>query len=236
MSVIMIRRTKPHKVAARKIKLIFRKEYRYFYLITVLRGVQKQIAIVYGTWVLVDVLMKKADTIAMLSMIAGFISIFFLNKLGNWMDQFGIKRMLYLDALTFIGVYLGFGFVVWGITTKIIPSHSLGLWMIYILFILDKLSFRMGMIKAVYLRSIAWSEEEITSTLSLGLSLDHVVSILAAFAGGYVWSQWGSQWVFFLAALFSLGNLFVAYRVQPDQERDLAERMKVELKETGAGV
>jgi len=87
----------------------------------------------------------------------------------------------------------------------------------------------MGMVKSIYLRSIAWNHDEVTSILSMGISLDHVVSILAAFAGGYVWSQWGSHWVFFLAAVFSLGNLYVAYRVQPDQEKEVAEKMRVEL-------
>ncbi|MFW6035638.1 MAG: MFS transporter [Halothermotrichaceae bacterium] len=229
INIIMIKRTKSHKSAFRRTKLVFRKEYRYYYLITILRGVQKQIALVYGTWVIVDILMKKADTIALLTMVVGFISIFFLNKLGKWMDHFGIKRMMYLDALTFIGVYILYGFIVWGITSKVLPGTGLGAWLIYLLFVMDRLSFRMGMIKSIYLRSIAHNKKEITSTLSMGLSLDHVVSILAALAGGYVWAQWGSHWVFFLAALFSLGNLFVAYQVQPDKERVVNQQNKKEI-------
>ena len=85
---------------------------------------------------------------------------------------------------------------------------------------------QMGMVRSVYLRSIAWDESEITSTLSMGTSLDHVVSILAAMAGGYVWMNWGSHWVFFLAAAFSLGNLYAAYRVNPEKERDIAGKMR----------
>jgi len=83
-----------------------------------------------------------------------------------------------------------------------------------------------GMVNSIYLRSIAWDHEEVTSTLSMGISLDHVVSILAAIAGGYVWTKWGSHWVFFIAAAFSLGNLYVAYCVQPDKEKALAEKMR----------
>ena len=130
------------------------------------------------------------------------------------MDQFGIKRMMYVEAFIFIGVYIVYGFMVWGITSKVLPSQGLSIWIVYLLFVLDRLSMQMGMIKSVYLRSIAWNEDEVISTLSMGVSLDHVVSILAAIAGGYIWSKWGSQWVFFLAAVFSLGNLYVAYRVQ----------------------
>jgi predicted MFS family arabinose efflux permease len=229
MTAIMIRRIKPHQAAPRKTKLVLRKQYRYFYLLTILHGVQKQVAYVYGTWVIVDLLLKKADTLALLSIVVGFVSIFFLNMIGRWMDQFGIKRMMYVDALTFIGVYIIYGFVVWGITSGVLPSQGMSIWIVYLLFVLDRLSMQIGMVKSIYLRSIAWNHDEVTSTLSMGISLDHVVSILAAIAGGYVWTQWGSQWIFFLAAAFSLGNLYVAYRVQPDKEKEVAEKMRLEV-------
>lgn len=228
INAVMILRIKPHRAAPQKIKLVLRKQYRYFYLLTVLHGVQKQIAYVYGTWVIVDLLSKKADTLAMLTIVVGFISIFLLNLIGRWMDKFGIKKMMYVDALTFIGVYIIYGFVVWGITAKVLPSQGLSVWFVYLLFVMDRMSMQFGMVKSIYLRSIAWNEDEVTSTLSMGVSLDHVVSIIAAIAGGYVWGQWGSQWVFFLAAAFSLGNLYAAYRVQPDKEKEVAERMRLE--------
>jgi len=232
MAVIMIRRIKPQKSAPRRIKLVLRKQYRYYYLLTILHGVQKQIAFVYGTWVIVDLLLKKADTLALLTIVVGFISIFFYTKLGRWMDQFGIKRMMYVDALSFIGVYVIYGFVVWGITSGVLPNQGWAIWIVYLLYVLDRLSMQIGMVNSIYLRSISWDKDEVTSTLSMGISLDHLVSILAALAGGYVWSLWGSQWVFFFAAAFSLGNLFVAYRVQPDMEKEIAEQMREKMQKT----
>lgn len=234
VSVVMIRHIKPIRFAPRKLNLVLRKQYRYFYLLTILHGVQKQIAYVYGTWVIVDILLKKADTLALLNIAVGFISIYFLNKLGTWMDKFGIKSMMYLDALTFIGIYIVYGFMVWGITSNTLPSQGFAVWAIYIIFVLDRLSMQMAMIKSVYLRSIAWDEKEVVSTLSMGVSLDHIVSIIAAIGGGYVWSKWGSQWVFFLAAMFSLGNLYVAYRIDPEKEREVAERMRLEASKVEA--
>ena len=210
MTVAMIKRMKPRRLAPQKLKLVLRKQYSHYYLLTILHGVQKQVTYVYGTWVIVDILLKRADTLALLGIVVGFISIFFLDRIGKWIDKFGIKRMMYTEALIFIGVYTVYGFVVWGITSKMLPSQGFSVWMVYLLFILDRLSMQMGMIRSVYLRSIAYNEDEVTSTLSMGVSLDHVVAILAAIAGGYIWSKWGSQWVFFLAAAFSLGNLYVA--------------------------
>ena len=222
MAALMIGKVKPKKIAPRRTKLVFRKHYRYYYLLTVLKGVQKQIAFVYGTWVIVDLLLKKADTIALLTIIVTFISIFFLSQLGRWMDRFGIKKMMYLDALTFIIIYIIYGFMVWGIAEGVLVKQGWSVWFIYLLYISDRLSMQIGMVNSIYLKSIAIDPGEVTSTLSTGISLDHLVSITAALAGGVVWATWGSQWVFFLAAAFSLGNLYVAIKVQPEKEQEEA--------------
>ncbi len=229
-AALMISKVKPKKSAPKKLKIKFRKQYRYYYLLTVLKGVQKQIAYVYGTWVIVDLLLKKADTLAILTIVITFISIFFLSKLGRWMDRFGIKKMMYLDALTFIIIYIIYGFVVWGVVEGVLPDHGWSVFFIYLLFILDRLSMQIGMVNSIYLRSIAVDTEEVTATLSTGISLDHLVSIIAALAGGLIWAKWGSQWVFFLAAAFSLGNLYVAIRVQPEREKEAAEKLREQLR------
>jgi predicted MFS family arabinose efflux permease len=228
MAALMVSKVKPVKKTSKRMKLVFRKQYRYYYLLTLLKGVQKQIAYVYGTWVIVDLLMKKADTLAVLTIVFTSISVIFLSKLGKWMDRFGIKTMMYLDALTFIIIYIIYGFVVWGIVDGKLPDHGWAVIFVYILFILDRLSMQIGMVNSIYLRSIAVDPEEVTSTLSTGISIDHFVSILAAATGGYIWSTWGSQWVFFFAATFSLGNLYVAIKVQPEKEKEAAEKLRQE--------
>lgn len=226
----MVRKVRPVKTKPKKLKLVLRKQYKYYYLLAILHGVQKQIAYVYGTWLIVDLLLKKADTIALLSIVIGFVSIFFMNLIGRWMDRFGLKKMMFIEAFAFIFVYILYGFVAWVITSRLYPTHGLAVGVVYLLFIIDRLSMQMGMVRSVYLRSIAWDEEEVTATLSTGVSLDHVVSILAAIAGGFIWTQWGSHWVFFLAAVFSLGNLYVAIRVQPEDEKETAEKMRLSAK------
>ena len=208
-----------HPKQKRKFRLVFRREYKYYYMLTVVRGVQKQIAFVYGTWVIVDLLSKGADVTAMLAIVSSFICIFFMTALGKWMDRFGIKKMMYVDALTFISVYVLYGLVVMGINAGSLPSVGWPVLMVYVLFILDRMSMQIGMVNAIYLRSIALDEDEVTATLSTGVSLDHIVSILAATAGGFVWKYLGSQWVFFIAAFLSLINIAVAWLVKPEQER-----------------
>lgn len=212
-SLVLVRTAAPQQRSFGRFRLLLRKEYKLYYFLTVLHGVQKQIAYVYGTWVVVRLLSKGADIISLLLIASSFLGIFFMRYVGRWMDKFGIKRMMYTEALSFICVYTLYGFVVWGITQSVLPEAGWPVMMVYGLFVLDRLSMQLGIVKSLYLRSIALNEEEITATLSTGISLDHVVAIIAAQLSAIVWDQWGPQWVFFIAAFLSLGNLFVAWRL-----------------------
>ncbi len=228
MMLYLLKLVAPKKAPKKKFQLIFRKQYKFYYMLTILGGVQKQIIIVFGTWVVLDILGKGADTMAMLYIAANFISIFFMRALGKWLDKFGIKLMLFADAFSFVGVYLLYGFAVLWITTGDVPVE-IATAVIYALFIADRLSMNMGMIKSVYLRSIVWNPKEVSATLSTGITLDHIVTIFAGMAGGFIWEYWGSHWVFFMAAAFSLGNVVIAVLVQPQREKELAIEMREKL-------
>ncbi|MEG1255067.1 MFS transporter [Clostridium sp.] len=200
--------------SSRKARIIFRKEYKYYYILAIMHGVQKQIMIVYGPWVLIEILNKKADTLAILGIVGSFIGIFFIPALGRWLDKFGIKKLLYADALSFIIVYSIYGLLAAGFSSGRLATVGIPVAIIFGIFIIDKMSMQMGMIKVLYLRSIAVDPQDITPTLSLGISMDHIVSIICAYIGGIVWSAWGPQYIFFLAAGFSFVNLFVARKVK----------------------
>ena len=76
--------------------------------------------------------------------------------------------------------------------------------------------------RSVYLRDLVCRidapREEVAGALSAGTSLDHVVAIIAAQLSGLVWKYVGPQYVFFAAAVFSLGNLYVAFRMKPERK------------------
>lgn len=203
-----------HKIVSdKRVKFIFRKEYKYYYILTVMYGVQKQIMLVYGPWVLIELLNKKIDTLSVLGIIGSLIGIFFIPALGRWIDKFGVKKLLYVDALSFIGVYLLYGILAALFKASSIPMTGLPVLMAYILFIVDRMSNQMSMIRTLYLKSILVKASDFTPTLSLGLSLDHIVSISCAILAGMIWDSIGPQYIFFIAAAMSLVNLYVATKV-----------------------
>lgn len=212
----------------RKLKFVFRREYKYYYILAIMTGVQKQIMAVYGPWVLIDLLSKRADTIAILGIIGSFIGIFFIPALGRWLDRYGIRKMLYADALSFIVVYIAYGFLASGFSSGILSKVGIPVILTFVLIILDRMSMQMSMIKTIYLRSIAVDKSEITPTLSFGMSMDHIVSIVCAYIGGIIWTAFGPQYIFFFAAVASFVNLAVAKLAVINEDEGLKPIVKVQ--------
>ena len=169
--------------------------------------------LVYGPWVFIDLLNKPVETIAILAILGSFVGIFFIPALGKWLDKFGVKKLLYADALSFIVVYAIYGLLSQGYASGALAKVGFPLFLGYALFIVDRMSTHLGIVRTVYLKKIAVDAKDITPTISLGLTLDHLVSIIAAFIGGIVWIKYGPQYIFYLVSFFSLVNLYVAYKV-----------------------
>lgn len=207
-----------------KPKFIFRKEYKFYYMLAVVFGVQKQVMIVFGPWVLIETLGQRVDTIVLLGIIASTCGMFLMPQIGKWIDRFGVKKLLYVDALSFIFVYLCYGVLTQFFNTGVLAKVGLPVLLTCALFVVDRLSSQMGIIRTVYLKSIALSDAEVTPTLSLAMTMDHIVSILVGITGGVAWITFGSQYIFYTVAALSLINLAVAILVK--EPRKIEARLK----------
>jgi hypothetical protein len=215
--VFLDRRVNDSDGHPKKVKFVFRKEYKFYYSLVILFGVQKQIMLVYAPWVLIDLLDKKVETLAILAMIGYFIGIFFIPAIGRWIDQYGIRKMLFVDALSFIGVYALYGLLSGGYASGTLATFGFPLFLAYGLFIIDRMSTQMGLVRTVYLKKIIIDNRDITPTISLGITMDHFVSIISAILGGLIWIAWGPQYIFYLVAALSFGNLYIAFQVHVDE-------------------
>ena len=197
-----------------KLKLVFHKEYKYYYLLAVAYGVQKQVMLVFGPWVLIETLGQQVDSIVLLGIIASTLGMFFMPQLGKWIDRFGVKKLLYADALSFIFVYLSYGLLTQHFNNGTLVKVGLPVLITSALFVVDRLSSQMGIIRVIYLKSIALQPSDVTPTLSLAMMMDHVVSIIVGVTGGIAWVTFGSHFIFYMVATLSLINLVVAILVK----------------------
>ncbi|MBP7402172.1 MAG: MFS transporter, partial [Clostridia bacterium] len=196
-----------------RMRLVVRKKYRYYYYLAILNGAHKQIMVVFGPWVLIELLGRKADTLAILGVVGSAIGIFFLPALGKWVDRFGPARLMTIEGASFITVYLAYALLSGGFSSGALGKTGWAVIAVFVLFALNKMAMQFGLIRTVYLRKIVDDPSELTAVLSTGVSMDHFVSITLALAGGYAWQTIGPESVFYLAAGLSVLNVVVSMKV-----------------------
>ena len=219
-------------------RFVFRKAYIKFYLIAILFGGRKQIMYVYGPWVLIELLGFGADIMALLMIAGAGIGIFFIPMVGRWIDRFGPAKIMIIEGSLFLAIYLGYGVISAGITSgwlaeyvgiyDVINAGFTGDWLtgaagVIALTVLtvginivDRMTIQFGMVRSVYMRSIAISTEDVTPTLATGMALDHIVSIVSAIFCGWLWREHGPQYVFVFSGLLAVGYMLVARRIRKE--------------------
>ena len=197
----------PHLHRARS-RLVFRKRYALYYVLELLFGARKQIFFTFGPWVLIKVYEQPATSIAGLFTIAALIGIVFKPLTGIAIDHFGERRVMIADGVLLACVCLGYGFAL-----HLTDDSNKARLLACICFVADNLLFALGSGRAVYLSRLTNSPKEITSTLAMGVSINHVVSMTIPAVAGAIWIGWGYERVFVAAAVLALAISVVSSRV-----------------------
>lgn len=208
--IFLMKKDEPY---AAKTKLKLRKEYKLFYWLNILYGTRKQIFITFAPWVLVIVFRQKTQVLAILLAIGGVIGIFFKPMLGKAIDKVGERFILSAEAVVLVFVCLGYGY------SREIFSETAALFVAFACYVLDQLLMSVSMARATYLQKIAVVPEDVAQTLTMGVTIDHALSISIALLGGFLWVTWGYQYIFLLGAGIAVVNFFSALRVKTDGQQ-----------------
>ncbi|MBF0362097.1 MAG: MFS transporter [Oligoflexia bacterium] len=181
-------------------KFVIKKEYSLFYILNVLFGARKQIFLTFAPWVLVSVYKTDASTMAILFTITSAIGFVFRQYVGILVDRYGERPMLIADSIVLFCICISFAFIK-------------NVYFLYAFFIIDGLMFATRIARIIYLKKIATDTRDLQPTISLGVSIDHVISMMIPILGGFLWHLYGYQVVFILASLISFLNLFSAMKI-----------------------
>jgi MFS family permease len=193
-------------------RFYFRRKFFKYYMLEVFYGSRKQIFLTFAPYVLI--LQYGADT-SIISLLLGICAIFgfFLSPVvGKIIDKLGYKFVMVTDTLILIVVCIFYGF-----SHHIFPKH-IAFIVVYVNFILDSIITLCSMASNVYVQRIASNQEEITATLSTGISVNHVFSIFIALLGGWIWKQTGIEVLFSLSAFLGLMNSVYAATIKKSEE------------------
>jgi MFS family permease len=189
-------------------RFYFARKFTKFYMLEVFYGARKQIFITFAPFVLIRYYGAPTSIISLLLGICAVFGTILSPLVGRLIDRLGYKFIMVTDTLLLVGVCILYGFA-----HRIFPMN-IAFWVVCVNYVLDSIISMASMATNVYVRSIASSQEEITATLSTGVSVNHVISILIALLGGYIWDAVGIEALFTLSAALGIINSIYAATIK----------------------
>ena len=175
-------------------RLVYRKKFTLYYWLEILFGARKQLFITFGPWVLIKIYGLGPARIAELFMIASVIGIAFKFFAGRFIDMVGERVVLVFDGIVLTVICLGYGY------SQHLFDDNIAVKIVSACYIIDSLIFALGHARSVYVSRISDDASEMSGTLSMGITINHVSSMAIPTCAGIVWAKFGYEKVFLMAA------------------------------------
>ncbi len=201
-------------------RIYFNKKFSKYYMLEVFYGARKQIFLTFAPYVLI--LFYGADTsvIALLLAICAAFGMVLSPLIGRLIDRLGYKTIMISDTLILIVVCIFYGFA-----HRMFPMH-IAFIVVCINFVLDSIISLASMATNVYVQDLSSTPGEMTATITTGISVNHLISVIIALLGGLIWEKLGIEVLFTLSALLGLANTFYAMTIKkPVSQMDYTQTL-----------
>lgn len=193
----------PRKIKTPGPRLVFRRKYGLYYLLSFLEGWRKQIFLTFAGYLLVRKYGTPLEVILGLWIaiqVAGWLA---SPWVGRLIDRVGERRVLTIYYLSLIPVFAGYALV---------PVPAI----LYALFVADSVFFIFAMALTTYVNRIAPKEEH-TATLSMGVAMNHAAAVTMPLLGGLLWQYADYRLVFAVGAAAVGASVLAALRMPRKQ-------------------
>lgn len=178
-------------------RMLVKGRYWLYYVLTFFQGSRKQVLNTFGMLVLVETFKLEVWQISLILLFSSIVNLVGAPYMGRLIDRFGERTVL---TTTYAGLTLAcVGFA---------TLHNV--WLLVALLLLIKLLVTAGMGLETYVYRMA-PKEELTPTLSAGISINHITSVgMPLLAGvvlpiiGYEGIFWGTAGLILLSIPFAL--------------------------------
>ena len=170
-------------------KMVFRRNYWLFYLLTLFLGARRQIFIVFALFLLVEHFRFSVNTVSVLFMINYAINWFLNPLIGRTINRIGERKLLSIEYSTAILVFTGYA------TTG-------SAWVAGVLYVIDYIVFNFSIALRTFFQKIA-EPQDIAPTMAVAQTINHVAAIFVPALGGWLWVEFGYQIPFFIGAALS---------------------------------
>jgi MFS family permease len=211
-SVLVVLALEETTLKSQRRRFYFARKFRKYYMLEVFYGARKQIFLTFAPYVLILQYGADPSIMSFLYAVCAGFGMFFGPLIGKIIDRIGYKIVMIADTLILIVVCILYGFA------HRLFSHGIAFIVVCCNFVLDSTISIASMASSVYVQRIASSQEEITATISTGISVNHLISILIALMGGWIWKVTGIEVLFSLSAFLGLMNSIYAATIKKSEE------------------
>lgn len=195
----------------RRPRLYFNRKFNLYYGLELFYGARKQIFLTFAPFVLIKNYGLNTSQIALLFGFCAVVNIFGSPIIGRLTDRLGYRNTMIWDT-----VVLFFVCILYGYSHQWFEPRT-ALVVVCLNYLLDAILSTTSLASNLYVRDISSSTDETTSTISTGISINHLISIATAPLGGWVWMRYGVGMLFNFAALMALANSACAYMIKPQK-------------------
>ena len=195
-----------------KRRFYFDRKYSKYYMLELFYGARKQIFFTFGPYVLVLFYGATAMHISILFAISSICSYFASPLVGRIIDRFGYKIVMISDTLILVIVCFFYGFA-----HHIFPMH-IAFVVCCANYVLDSIISLASMASNVYVQDLADNADEVRATISTGVSVNHLITILVALFGGWIWKVLGIETLFIISAILGLCNSAYAATIKTKKQ------------------
>ncbi|MCP4433508.1 MAG: MFS transporter [Gammaproteobacteria bacterium] len=154
-------------------KIILRKRYWLYYLLTFFAGARRQIFVVFAGFLMVEKFGFSVGQMSLLFLVNGVLTIYLAPKIGRLVNYWGEKRILTLEYGGLVMIFSAYA---------IAENATLA----SLLYIIDHIFFAMAIALKSYLKKIA-DPADIASTAGVSFSINHIAAVVLPAVLGLLW-------------------------------------------------
>jgi len=182
-------------------KLIVRKRYWLYYLLTFFSGARRQIFMVFAGFMMVEKFGYDASDIAVLFIVNHLMNLYIAPKIGHWIGRIGERKALTIEYIGLIFVFVGYALV---------EDENIAA----ALYIIDHLFFAMAIALKTFFQKIA-DPKDIAASSGVSFTINHIAAVIIPASFGILWLYSPSS-VFYAGAAMAFTSLILTQQVDKE--------------------
>jgi len=198
-------------------KLVLKKEYWLFYVLTFFAGARRQIFIVFAGFLLVEKFGVNIEDMVVLLFANAILNIYLAPKIGKFITIAGERITLKIEYIGLILVFVSYAFVD-------------SIYIAFFLYILDHLLFSMAIALKTYFQKIA-DPKDIASASAVSFTINHIAAVFLPFLLGIIWLTSPSL-VFIIGAGIAVLSFALSFLVPFEPKQGFETTLKLKKEST----